>query len=142
MRLTKEFTDGSCTMKITVDDDTVTSDNVGGCERLTRLLDRIATNDVPKHYVALPTWHDASLSELRFSYRVFVRLKKHGIETIGQLCQHSENELLCFKGFGNGCLNEVRERLSEIEGAHLRGESYQVSDNGTKTVVVGGVTHQ
>jgi len=44
-----------------------------------------------------------------------------GIDTMGQLCQRTADELLEAKNFGQTSLTEVREKLTQL-GLNLRGD--------------------
>ncbi|MFW6062276.1 MAG: DNA-directed RNA polymerase subunit alpha C-terminal domain-containing protein [Planctomycetota bacterium] len=53
------------------------------------------------------------LSQIEFSVRARRALESLGVESLGDLAQKSEAELLTCKNFGQTSLNEVKQRLSE-----------------------------
>jgi len=59
-----------------------------------------------------------SVSDFELSVRSRNCLKSMGINTLGELCQHSEQELLASKNFGETSLIEIREMLS-LKGLKL-----------------------
>jgi DNA-directed RNA polymerase subunit alpha len=63
---------------------------------------------------------DKTVSELNLSVRARKCMSRLGINTVGELVQRSENELLEAKNFGQTSLSEVREKLAQI-GLSLRG---------------------
>lgn len=62
---------------------------------------------------------DTPIEDVEFSVRTFNCLKKENINTLGELTQRSENELLNIRNFGRRSLEEVMERLAR-EGLGLR----------------------
>ena len=62
---------------------------------------------------------DTPIEDVEFSVRTFNCLKKENINTLGELVQRSENELLNIRNFGRRSLEEVMERLGR-EGLSLR----------------------
>lgn len=62
---------------------------------------------------------DTPIEDVEFSVRTFNCLKKENINTLGELIQRSENELLNIRNFGKRSLEEVLERL-EQHGLGLR----------------------
>jgi DNA-directed RNA polymerase subunit alpha len=62
------------------------------------------------------------VTELNLSARARKCLQKLHIETIGQLLQHSIQDLLNVKNFGETSLQEIKERLAEL-GLKLPGEA-------------------
>jgi len=58
---------------------------------------------------------DARIEELDFSVRTYNCLKKANILTIGELTQHTENDLMQIRNFGKKSLLEVRERLGKLD---------------------------
>ncbi len=62
-----------------------------------------------------PPVPDARIEELDFSVRTYNCLKKANILTIGELTQHTENDLMQIRNFGKKSLLEVRERLGKLE---------------------------
>ncbi len=61
------------------------------------------------------------VEDLNLSVRARKCMVRLGIQTVGELIRHTENELLDCKNFGVTSLNEVREKLSVL-GLKLRGE--------------------
>jgi DNA-directed RNA polymerase subunit alpha len=59
-----------------------------------------------------------SVEELELSVRSYNCLKNAGIQTIGELVQKSESEMLRTKNFGRKSLNEIKEIL-QIMGLAL-----------------------
>jgi DNA-directed RNA polymerase subunit alpha len=59
-----------------------------------------------------------SVEELELSVRSYNCLKNAGIQTIGELVQKSESEMLRTKNFGRKSLNEIKEVLAQM-GLHL-----------------------
>ncbi len=55
-----------------------------------------------------------SVEELELSVRSYNCLKNAGIQTIGELVQKSESEMLRTKNFGRKSLNEIREILTTL----------------------------
>lgn len=53
------------------------------------------------------------IEELHFSARVYNCLKRKGIDTVEQLKDMSDDDLLKIRCFGIGCLKEVREKLGQ-----------------------------
>jgi len=67
------------------------------------------------HLGALIPGADRRIKDLGFSVRTFNCLRKVGISTVGELVAHSESELIAIKNFGRKSLNEVKEKLEELE---------------------------
>jgi DNA-directed RNA polymerase subunit alpha len=59
-----------------------------------------------------------SLAELKLSVRASNCLETENINTVRDLVQCTEDQLLEVRNFGETTLNEVRERLGEL-GLHL-----------------------
>src|ERR1700752_215348 len=57
---------------------------------------------------------DRSVEELELSVRSYNCLKNANIQTIRELVQKSENEMLKTKNFGRKCLNEIKEILVKM----------------------------
>src|SRR4029078_8043692 len=55
-----------------------------------------------------------SVEELELSVRSYNCLKNAGIQTIGELVQKSESEMLRTKNFGRKSLNEIKEILQTM----------------------------
>jgi DNA-directed RNA polymerase subunit alpha len=60
------------------------------------------------------------VSDLNLSVRARKCMSRLGINTLGELIQRGENELLEAKNFGQTSLSEVREKLALL-GLTLRG---------------------
>jgi len=58
---------------------------------------------------------------LELGVRSYNCLKREGIETVGDLVNKSEQELMCIPNFGRKSIEEVRERL-EKNNLKLKGE--------------------
>lgn len=57
---------------------------------------------------------DKRIKDMDFSVRTFNCLRKVGITTVGELIAHSESELMAIKNFGRKSLNEVKDKLAEM----------------------------
>lgn len=55
---------------------------------------------------------DMDIADLELSVRSYNSLKRAGIDTVGQLVELSDDELLKLKNFGVRCLNEVHGKLA------------------------------
>ena len=69
---------------------------------------------------------DRSIDELELSVRSYNCLKNAGIETVRDLVQRTEAELLKTKNFGRKSLNEIKELLADMKlslGMRLAGRS-------------------
>ena len=55
-----------------------------------------------------------TIAELRFSVRAGNCLEAENIDTVRELVQRTEDQLLEVRNFGETTLNEVREKLSEL----------------------------
>lgn len=51
------------------------------------------------------------IEELNFSVRTYNCLKRKRIDTVDQLMEMSDADLLKIRNFGAGCLREVREKI-------------------------------
>jgi len=61
------------------------------------------------------------IEDLDFTLRTFNCLKAANINTIEEVCNMTEQDLLKLPNFGRKALNEVKEKLSEIKlGLHIR----------------------
>src|SRR5207302_8727083 len=56
---------------------------------------------------------DTPIEELDLSVRAFNCLKANEIQTVGQLLQKKEEELLALRNFGRKSLDEIKEKLVE-----------------------------
>jgi DNA-directed RNA polymerase subunit alpha len=61
----------------------------------------------------------APIENLDFSVRTYNCLKKEKIDTLGMLIENSEEDLLAIRNFGKRSLNEVIDKLQELE-LHLK----------------------
>lgn len=57
---------------------------------------------------------DINLETLEFSHRTANCLRKENIQTVAQLCEYSESELMRIKAFGKVSLDEVNLKLVEL----------------------------
>ena len=67
------------------------------------------------------SFDDTPIEELELGVRSYNCLKREGIETVGDLVNKSEQELMCIPNFGRKSIEEVRERL-EKNNLKLKGE--------------------
>jgi len=58
---------------------------------------------------------DTPIEDVEFSVRTFNCLKKESINTLGELIQRNENDLLNIRNFGKRSLEEVLEKLAQYE---------------------------
>ena len=58
---------------------------------------------------------DTAIEDVEFSVRTFNCLKKENINTLGELIQRTESELLNIRNFGRRSLEEVLERLAQYD---------------------------
>jgi DNA-directed RNA polymerase subunit alpha len=69
------------------------------------------------------------ISELRLSIRTYNALRRTGIETVGQLLERTEEEILSLRNFGPKSYEELRQRLEELGILPARGRvSYAPSE--------------
>jgi DNA-directed RNA polymerase subunit alpha len=69
------------------------------------------------------------ISELRLSIRTYNALRRTGIETVGQLLERTEEEILSLRNFGPKSYEELRQRLEELGILPARGKvSYAPSE--------------
>lgn len=64
---------------------------------------------------AAPRAPDARIEELDFSVRTYNCLKKAGITSVQDLVQTSEQELMNIRNFGRKSLNEVKDKLADMD---------------------------
>jgi DNA-directed RNA polymerase subunit alpha len=62
-----------------------------------------------------------TIEELNLSVRSYNCLKREGIDTVGELVQKSEAELMDIRNFGQKSIDEVKAKLEEL-GLSLREE--------------------
>jgi len=67
------------------------------------------------------SFDDTPIEELELGVRSYNCLKREGVETVGDLINKSEQELMCIPNFGRKSIEEVRERL-ETNNLKLKGE--------------------
>jgi DNA-directed RNA polymerase subunit alpha len=58
---------------------------------------------------------DYRIEDLDFSVRTYNCLKKEGVDTLGHLVQHPEEELMAIRNFGKRSLTEVVEKLAQFD---------------------------
>ena len=63
---------------------------------------------------------DTPIEELDLSVRAFNCLKANEIQTVGQLLQKKEEELLALRNFGRKSLDEIKEKL--VEKSYIKPE--------------------
>lgn len=56
---------------------------------------------------------DIRIEEMEFSQRTFNCLRRANVETLRDILQYTQNDLLGIRGFGKKALDEVREKLAE-----------------------------
>ena len=61
------------------------------------------------------------ISQLRLSIRTYNALRRTGIETVGQLLERTEEEILSLRNFGPKSYEELRQRLEEMGILPARG---------------------
>ena len=61
------------------------------------------------------------IEELEFTVRSYNCLKREGVQTVGELVQKSEEDLLEIRNFGQKSIDEVKDKLTEL-GLSLREE--------------------
>ncbi|HAV32325.1 MAG TPA: DNA-directed RNA polymerase subunit alpha, partial [Planctomycetaceae bacterium] len=61
------------------------------------------------------------VTDLNLSVRSRKCMSRLNIQTVGQLCQRTPDELLASRNFGVTSLNEIREKLKEV-GMRLRND--------------------
>jgi DNA-directed RNA polymerase subunit alpha len=59
------------------------------------------------------------IEEMDFSVRSYNCLKREGIQTVGDLVQRTEQDLLDIRNFGQKSIDEVKQKLAEM-GLSLR----------------------
>src|SRR6478736_2448578 len=69
----------------------------------------------------LPSDYQITIEELNLSVRSYNCLKREGINTVGDLVQKSESELMDIRNFGQKSIDEVKLKLEEL-GLGLREE--------------------
>ncbi|HXG11462.1 MAG TPA: DNA-directed RNA polymerase subunit alpha C-terminal domain-containing protein [Gemmataceae bacterium] len=90
-------------------------------EALSRLTASLGVLRALKIYGDAPNPFEMSIAELELSVRATNCLESEGITTVSDLCNHSPDDLLEIRNFGETALAEVRNKLAE-HGLRLRGE--------------------
>jgi DNA-directed RNA polymerase subunit alpha len=75
----------------------------------------------PAEDESVPSDYAITVEELNLSVRSYNCLKREGINTVGDLVQKSEAELMDIRNFGQKSIDEVKAKLSEL-GLSLREE--------------------
>jgi DNA-directed RNA polymerase subunit alpha len=90
---------------------------------LTQLFSDLAEADSvavgPAEDDSAPSDYQITVEELNLSVRSYNCLKREGINTVGELVQKSEQELMDIRNFGQKSIDEVKEKLVEL-GLGLR----------------------
>jgi len=90
---------------------------------LTQLFGDLAEADSvtvgPAEDDSAPSDYQITIEELNLSVRSYNCLKREGINTVGELVQKSEAELMDIRNFGQKSIDEVKEKLIEL-GLGLR----------------------
>jgi DNA-directed RNA polymerase subunit alpha len=60
-----------------------------------------------------------TIEELVLSVSCYICLKRGGLNTVGDLIQRTENDLMDLRNFSHQCLDEVNSKLAEL-GLTLR----------------------
>ncbi|MBD3292472.1 MAG: DNA-directed RNA polymerase subunit alpha [Armatimonadia bacterium] len=71
--------------------------------------------EVPEEEEAMNKILSFPIEEMEFSVRTFNCLKKENIDTVGELVQRTEDDLLDIRNFGKRSLEEVIEKLASVE---------------------------
>ncbi len=75
----------------------------------------------PAEEEPVPSDYQITIEDLNLSVRSYNCLKREGINTVGDLVQRSEAELMDIRNFGQKSIDEVKQKLSEL-GLSLREE--------------------
>jgi DNA-directed RNA polymerase subunit alpha len=75
----------------------------------------------PAEEQEVPSDYQITIEELNLSVRSYNCLKREGINTVGDLVQKSEAELMDIRNFGQKSIDEVKQKLAEL-GLSLRRE--------------------
>jgi len=54
-----------------------------------------------------------TIDELNLSIRSNLCLKRHGVKTLGELCNMTESEVMQVRNVGQKCLQEIKDKLAE-----------------------------
>lgn len=72
-----------------------------------QIIPELEDADFPK------CWDERMIGDLDIEIRTFRLLRDAGIDTIGDLISISEKDLLCIRGFGKKCLEDVENALKK-----------------------------
>jgi DNA-directed RNA polymerase subunit alpha len=90
---------------------------------LTQLFSDLAEADSvavgPAEDDSVPSDYQITIEELNLSVRSYNCLKREGINTVGELVEKSEQELMDIRNFGQKSIDEVKDKLVEL-GLGLR----------------------
>ena len=97
----------------------------GALLELTQLFSDLAETDSvtvgPAEDDSAPSDYAITIEELNLSVRSYNCLKREGLNTVGDLVQKSETELMDIRNFGQKSIDEVKTKLEEL-GLGLREE--------------------
>jgi DNA-directed RNA polymerase subunit alpha len=97
----------------------------GALLELTQLFSDLAETDSvtvgPAEDDSAPSDYAITIEELNLSVRSYNCLKREGLNTVGDLVQKSETELMDIRNFGQKSIDEVKAKLEEL-GLGLREE--------------------
>ena len=85
------------------------------------LADAASVTVGPADDEQMPSDYGITIEELNLSVRSYNCLKREGINTVGDLVQKSEGELMDIRNFGQKSIDEVKLKLEEL-GLGLREE--------------------
>ena len=68
----------------------------------------------------ISTINHINIEDAGFSYRVFSVLKRAGFQTIGEVIEKSDQQLLKIKGIGKKNLEEIKWKLSDSNYSSLK----------------------
>jgi len=81
---------------------------------------------------------DYRIEDLDFSVRTYNCLKKEGVDSLGQLVRHSEEELMAIRNFGKRSLTEVVEKLAQFDLTLKEPPAEDVEELDADEIPVGG----
>jgi len=90
-------------------------------ERVSELAEAPSVAVGPAEDESVPSDYAITVEELNLSVRSYNCLKREGINTVGDLVQKSEAELMDIRNFGQKSIDEVKAKLDEL-GLGLREE--------------------
>ncbi|MBQ3291219.1 MAG: AAA family ATPase [Mogibacterium sp.] len=79
----------------------------------------VVLTDLPEEPEKIILSGDAPIDDLELSVRSYNCLKRAQINTVGELSELSDDELMEIRNFGNKNLDEVRKKLASIEIVHV-----------------------